>query len=250
MYLSEVKAAGKDPARARVIGGDLWLIISEDPDRTFAECAPNLLYWFNAYSRWFEGQRYEPVAPSQYKEQILSLGLATIVTPEDAIKHIKARTAEVPVELFTMMLMPPGLYDHIRADKPRALREKGDAPLSVVFVEAFLNTSERGSLRGCPERVSLGGVTAPSDLHRQGDGNARRAFRRPHDSRHRLWLGDLPAAHEHFLYRVTCAAPDRISDNDRRRRSAAGRTRGSRLLAHDAWALWLLGYPEQARRAN
>ena len=42
------------------------------------------------------------------KEQILSLGLATIVTPEDAVTHIKARTADVPVELFTMMLMPPG----------------------------------------------------------------------------------------------------------------------------------------------
>ena len=42
------------------------------------------------------------------QEQILSLGLATIVTPEEAVKHIKARTADVPVELFTMMLMPPG----------------------------------------------------------------------------------------------------------------------------------------------
>jgi alkanesulfonate monooxygenase SsuD/methylene tetrahydromethanopterin reductase-like flavin-dependent oxidoreductase (luciferase family) len=108
MYLSEVKAAGKDPARARVIGGDLWLIVSEDPGRTFAECAPNLLYWFNAYSRWFAGSDTSPWPHLDHKEQILSLGLATIVTPEDAVKHIKARTADVPVELFTMMLMPPG----------------------------------------------------------------------------------------------------------------------------------------------
>jgi hypothetical protein len=108
MYLSEVKAAGKDPARARVIGGDLWLIVSEDPGRTFAECAPNLLYWFNAYSRWFAGSDTSPWPHLDNKEQILSLGLATIVTPEDAVKHIQARTADVPVELFTMMLMPPG----------------------------------------------------------------------------------------------------------------------------------------------
>ena len=108
MYLSEVKAAGKDPARARVIGGDLWLIVSEDPGRTFVECAPNLLYWFNAYSRWFAGSDTSPWPHLDNKEQILSLGLATIVTPEDAVKHIKARTADVPVEIFTMMLMPPG----------------------------------------------------------------------------------------------------------------------------------------------
>ena len=108
MYLSELKAAGKDPARARVIGGDLWVIVSEDPGRTFVECAPNLLYWFNAYARWFAGSDTSPWPHLENKEQILSLGLATIVTPEDAVKHIKARIADVPVELFTMMLMPPG----------------------------------------------------------------------------------------------------------------------------------------------
>src|SRR5262249_3918248 len=40
-----------------------------------------------------------------------------------------------------------GLSDQLRADKPRAIRKKGDAPLSVVSAEAFLNTAERGSLR-------------------------------------------------------------------------------------------------------
>ena len=97
-----VTAAGKDPARARVIGGDLWLIVSDDPGRTFVECAPHLLYWFNAYARWFAGSDTSPWPHLENKEQILSLGLATIVTPEDAVKHIKARTADVPVELFTM----------------------------------------------------------------------------------------------------------------------------------------------------
>jgi len=40
MYLAELRAAGKDPARARVMGGDLWLIVAEDPDRTYATHAP------------------------------------------------------------------------------------------------------------------------------------------------------------------------------------------------------------------
>ena len=109
MYLAELKAVGKDPARARVMGGDLWLIVSEDPSRTFAEYAPNLLYWFNAYSRWFEGTDTSPWPHLENTEQILSLGLANIVTPEAAVKIIKDRIAEVPVEMYTMMLMPPGV---------------------------------------------------------------------------------------------------------------------------------------------
>src|SRR5262249_58226480 len=82
-YLSEVKAAGKDPARARVIGGDLWLIVSEDPRRTFVECPPNLLYLFNAYSPWFEGSGTGPWPHLDNKEQILCLWLAPIFTPHD-----------------------------------------------------------------------------------------------------------------------------------------------------------------------
>ena len=109
MYLAELKAVGKDPARARVMGGDLWLIVSEDPSRTFAEYAPNLLYWFNAYSRWFEGTDTSPWPHLENTEQILSLGLANIVMPEAAVKIIKDRIAEVPVEMYTMMLMPPGV---------------------------------------------------------------------------------------------------------------------------------------------
>ena len=60
MYLAELRAAGKDPAHARVMGGDLWLIVTEDPDRTFAAYAPHLLYWFNSYSKWFEGTDTSP----------------------------------------------------------------------------------------------------------------------------------------------------------------------------------------------
>ena len=94
-YLSEVTAAGQEPARARVIGGELWVIVADDPGRTFAECAPHLLSWFNAYSRWFAGSETSPWPQLEHTEQIRSLGLATIVTPEDAVTHIQARTADV-----------------------------------------------------------------------------------------------------------------------------------------------------------
>ena len=109
MYLAELSAAGKDPARARVMGGDMWLIVADDPDRTFATYAPHLLYWFNAYSKWFEGTDTSPWPHLDNAEDLLSKGLVNVVTPDAAIKLTKDRIAEVPVEMYTMMLTPPGI---------------------------------------------------------------------------------------------------------------------------------------------
>ena len=109
MYLAELRAVGKNPARARVMGGDLWLIVAEDPDRTFATYAPHLLYWFNSYSKWFEGTDTSPWPRLDNAEELLSKGLVNVVTPDAAVNLIKDRTAEVPVETYTMMLSPPGI---------------------------------------------------------------------------------------------------------------------------------------------
>jgi alkanesulfonate monooxygenase SsuD/methylene tetrahydromethanopterin reductase-like flavin-dependent oxidoreductase (luciferase family) len=109
MYLAELREAGKDPAAARLMGGDLWLIVSEDPDRTFTAYAPHLMYWFNSYSKWFEGTDTQPWPPIDNPEQLRSRGLVNVVTPEAAVAMIKQRVGEVPLETYTMMLSPPGI---------------------------------------------------------------------------------------------------------------------------------------------
>lgn len=109
MYLEALRAAGKDPTKARVMGGDLWLIVAADPERTFAAYAPHLIYWFNAYARWFEGTDTAPWPHIDSPSQLRELGLVNVLTPADAIAHIRKQTAEVPVELYTMMLSPPGI---------------------------------------------------------------------------------------------------------------------------------------------
>ena len=91
------------------MGGELWLIVAEDPDRTFAAYAPHLLYWFNSYSKWFEGTDTSPWPRLDHAEELLSRGLVSVVTPDAAVKLIKDRIAEVPVEMYTMMLSPPGI---------------------------------------------------------------------------------------------------------------------------------------------
>ena len=109
MYLQELRNADKDASRARVMGGDLWLVVSEDPDRTFATYAPHLLYWFNSYAKWFEGTDTSPWPMMSNAEELKSRQLVNILTPEAAVMLIKARLAEVPVEMFTIMLSPPGV---------------------------------------------------------------------------------------------------------------------------------------------
>jgi alkanesulfonate monooxygenase SsuD/methylene tetrahydromethanopterin reductase-like flavin-dependent oxidoreductase (luciferase family) len=109
LYLQELRAAGKDPAIARVMGGDMWLIVSKDPDETFATYAPHLLYWFNSYAQWFEGTNTRPWPHINDVEELKSLRLVNIVTPEAAVTLIRERVAEVPVEMFNMMLSPPGI---------------------------------------------------------------------------------------------------------------------------------------------
>jgi alkanesulfonate monooxygenase SsuD/methylene tetrahydromethanopterin reductase-like flavin-dependent oxidoreductase (luciferase family) len=109
MYLKEVREAGKDTSAARVMGGDLWLIVSEDPDRTFAAYAPHLMYWFNSYSKWFEGTDTRPWPPFNTVEELRSRHLVNVVTPPAATALIKQNTSEVPVEMYTMMLSPPGI---------------------------------------------------------------------------------------------------------------------------------------------
>jgi alkanesulfonate monooxygenase SsuD/methylene tetrahydromethanopterin reductase-like flavin-dependent oxidoreductase (luciferase family) len=109
MYLQELRKADKDPTRARVMGGDLWLVVAEDPDRSFAHYAPHLMYWFNSYAKWFEGTDTSPWPIMQSAEQLRASNLVNILTPEAAVELIRKRLAEVPVEMFTMMLSPPGV---------------------------------------------------------------------------------------------------------------------------------------------
>ncbi len=124
MYLAELRAAGKNPDAARVMGGDLWLIVSEDPDGTFATYAPHLMYWFNSYSKWFEGTDTQPWPPINNVEELRSRHLANVVTPDAAIAMIKQRVSEVPVEMYTMMLSPPGIAMSVVAESIELFAKK------------------------------------------------------------------------------------------------------------------------------
>jgi probable F420-dependent oxidoreductase len=112
MYREELRKLGKDPEKARVSGslhGVSWLVVSSDPERDFNLWAPGVMYWYNAYSKWFEGTDTKFWQHLDSVDDLKRRNLITVVTPEEAVKCIKAAIAEVPLESFGLAIAPPGL---------------------------------------------------------------------------------------------------------------------------------------------
>jgi alkanesulfonate monooxygenase SsuD/methylene tetrahydromethanopterin reductase-like flavin-dependent oxidoreductase (luciferase family) len=109
-YREELKALGKDPAKARVTGGGGgWTVVSNDPERTFNLFAPGVLYWYNSYAKWFEGTDTNVWPHLDGVEDLRKYNMLTVITPDEAVKRIREFTAEVPVESYGVALAPPGV---------------------------------------------------------------------------------------------------------------------------------------------
>jgi probable F420-dependent oxidoreductase len=112
MYREELRKLGKDPEKARVSGslhGVSWLVVSSDPERDFNLWAPGVMYWYNAYAKWFEGTDTGFWRHLDSVDDLKRRNLITVITPEEAVKRIKAAIAEVPLESFGISIAPPGL---------------------------------------------------------------------------------------------------------------------------------------------
>ena len=59
--------------------------------------------------QWFEGTDTSPWPLINDAAELKSRGLVNVITPDAAVTLIKGRLADVPVEMFTMMLSPPGI---------------------------------------------------------------------------------------------------------------------------------------------
>lgn len=108
MYLEELRAAGKDPARARVAGGLFWLVVSNDPDKTWHEIAPHVMFQINVYAEWLRKAGQEMFAPMPDLAALKASGILVVATPDDAVKLIRDYVAKVPLERFYCWTVPPG----------------------------------------------------------------------------------------------------------------------------------------------
>ena len=108
IYQDELRKLGKPADRPRVAAGHFWLIVANDPEKTFHEIAPHVLYQINLYSEWLT-KAGQPIFPHLEDEKALrESGFIQVLTPEDAVKEIERYVAEVPLERYYTWTVPPG----------------------------------------------------------------------------------------------------------------------------------------------
>jgi alkanesulfonate monooxygenase SsuD/methylene tetrahydromethanopterin reductase-like flavin-dependent oxidoreductase (luciferase family) len=101
-YLEEVRASGKDEREARIMGyDDIWLVVSEDPEKTLHEVAPHYYYQLNTYAEWQADKDWRPSDVMDF-ETFTKSGTIKVLTPEQAIAHFRSKLEAVPLEGFCM----------------------------------------------------------------------------------------------------------------------------------------------------
>jgi alkanesulfonate monooxygenase SsuD/methylene tetrahydromethanopterin reductase-like flavin-dependent oxidoreductase (luciferase family) len=111
-YREGLVEGGHDPARGRMSGG-MDLIVARDPERTRAAIEPHIRYHAEAYGALRdEVERHEGREPSEQARQgSASYAGYAVLSPEEAIAHIRRRTQGLPVGYLTPWLSVGGMPD-------------------------------------------------------------------------------------------------------------------------------------------
>jgi alkanesulfonate monooxygenase SsuD/methylene tetrahydromethanopterin reductase-like flavin-dependent oxidoreductase (luciferase family) len=104
-YLEEMQARGRSADDARIVsmdGANMWMVVSEDPERTLHAVAPHAHYQINMYSEWQEHDSvgFKPMDLETFKKA----GALKVFTPEQAITYIRHQLELAPIEGFCMQI--------------------------------------------------------------------------------------------------------------------------------------------------
>jgi alkanesulfonate monooxygenase SsuD/methylene tetrahydromethanopterin reductase-like flavin-dependent oxidoreductase (luciferase family) len=109
-YIAELKKHHRPTDGVRLASGFWFLIVSDDPEKTFAEAADHVIYQVNNYSEWLQAGGLQPLAPHLDNQAALKQsGLLQVVDPDTAIGMIRSFVDAVPITHFYSWTLPPGL---------------------------------------------------------------------------------------------------------------------------------------------
>ena len=109
-YVAELEKVNRPTDNLRFASGFWFLIVSDDPVRTFAEAADHVIYQVNNYSAWLQAGGLQPLAPHlNDREALKQSGLLQVVDPDNAIRMIRNLADTVPITHFYSWTLPPGL---------------------------------------------------------------------------------------------------------------------------------------------
>ncbi|MCC6709527.1 MAG: LLM class flavin-dependent oxidoreductase [Gammaproteobacteria bacterium] len=85
-YRQECAALGKAPGPVIDVGGPFNILVSEDPEATWARYGPYALHEMRSYSRWAgQGGARSPFSHVETVEQLRSTGVYQVLTPEQCL---------------------------------------------------------------------------------------------------------------------------------------------------------------------
>ena len=109
-YVAELQKEHRPTDDIRFASGFWCLLVSTDPEKTFAESADHIIYQANHYSAWLSAAGLSPLsAHLGDREQLRQSGLLKVVDPDTAISMIGDFMNTVPLTHYYSWTLPPGL---------------------------------------------------------------------------------------------------------------------------------------------
>ena len=109
LYREELRNLGKDPHQGRLAGGHFWLIASHDPEKTWAELAPHVLYQMQVYNQRLKESGQDLFPQLKDEQDLHKSNILQVVTPGEAIKIIEDYLQLCRLERYYSWTIPPGV---------------------------------------------------------------------------------------------------------------------------------------------
>ena len=108
VYEQELEKLGKT-GTGKLAGGHFWLIVSNEPDKTFDAVAPHIIYQLEMYNIWLTAAGQQPFPSATNNEELKASGMLSVVTPAQAIDEIGAYVEATGIERYYTWTVPPGM---------------------------------------------------------------------------------------------------------------------------------------------
>ena len=93
----------------RLAGGHFWLIVSNDPNKTFSEVAPYIIYQIQMYNVWLTEAGQTPFPQTNNEQQLRESGMLQVLSPQEAVHAIATYVEVTGIERYYTWTVPPGM---------------------------------------------------------------------------------------------------------------------------------------------
>jgi hypothetical protein len=108
-YVAALQTLGKPTTHLRLAGGFFWLIPAVDPEKSWLEAAPHVMYQLNSYAEWFEKSGFPILPHIRDIDHLRQTGILNVVDVDTCIAMIRGFTSAVPLTHYYSFTLPPGL---------------------------------------------------------------------------------------------------------------------------------------------